>query len=346
MATSDYWSSADLKGIAFGGLIRQDVLNKIWDISNIPLPFTDMIASDSCSNSYAEWTTDKLSAPDINNAVVDGADSTGNNAKGGARVGNQCQISVKAVAVTQRANASDTIGRANELAYQIAERQKELRRDREAIYLTQQASVADDGAAVAGKLGGLGAWLTSNVNRGVGGANGGFAAGVVATPTLGTERALSETMIRDVAQAVWEKGGNPTTLMSIPTMIRRLSEYMFTSSARIATMMTEGAQDKSAMIAKGSVNVFVTDFGVTLEMIPNRLMQPVVATGGDEHCNVYLIDPMYARESFLEGYRVEELAKTGLADKREMSVDGTLKVLNEEAFGVIADINYTLAVVA
>lgn len=342
MANADNWSGAKLKGVAFGGLIREDVMNQIWDISNIPLPFTDQISSDSSSNSYTEWTTDKLAAPDINNAVIDGSDATGNNAKGGARVGNQCQISVKNVVVTDRAGAEDTIGRANELAYQVMERQKELRRDREAIYLTQQASQADNGDDTPGKLGGFFAWLTTNVSRGATGANGGFSNGVVAAPTPGTPRALSETMIRDVAQSVYQQGGNPSLLMSTPTLIRKLSEYMFTSSARIATMTSDVGQSPGAKIAQGSVNVFVTDFGVTLEMVANRL-QPVVT--GDV-VNVGIIDPEYVRETFLQGYQTKELAKTGLTEKRLMSVDGSLKVLNEAAHGVIADITQTAAVVA
>lgn len=346
MANADNWSSASLKAVQDGGLIREDVMQQIWDISNIPLPLTDMIASDDCGNSYAEWTTDKLAAPDINNAVVDGSDATGNNAKGGARVGNQCQISVKNVIVTSRADSSEVVGRSNELAYQVMERQKELRRDREAIYLTQQASVADNGDDVAGKLGGLGAWLVTNVSRGATGSNGGFSNGVVAAPTPGTVRALSETMIRDMAQAVWEQGGNPTTLMSVPAVIRKLSEYMFTESARIATLSSDVGQQKSAKVAQGSVNVFVTDFGVTLEMVANRLQPVVSAVSGSENANVYIIDPQYIRESFKRGYQVEELAKSGLSSKRLMSVDGTLKVLNEAAHGVIADIDYTKAVVA
>lgn len=342
MANADNWSGAKLKGVAFGGLIREDVMNQIWDISNIPLPFTDMISSDGCDNSYAEWTTDKLAAPNINNAVVDGSDATGNDAKGGARVGNQCQISVKNVIVTERAGAEDTIGRANELTYQIMERQKELRRDREAIYLTQQASQADDGDTTPGKLGAFFSWLTTNVSRGATGANGGFANGVVAAPSPGTPRALSETMIRDICQSVYQQGGNPSVLMSTPTLIRKLSEYMFTSSARIATMMSDVGQSRGAKVAQGSVNVFVTDFGVTMEMVANRL-QPVV-TGNV--VNVGIIDPAYVRESFLIGYQTKDLSKTGLTEKRLMSVDGTLKVLNEAAHGVIADIDQTLAVVA
>ena len=46
--------SADLKGVAFGGLIREDVMNKIWDISRIPLPFTDMIGTGSAKNEFKE----------------------------------------------------------------------------------------------------------------------------------------------------------------------------------------------------------------------------------------------------------------------------------------------------
>ena len=77
--------SADLKGVDFGGLIREDVMNKIWDISKIPLPFTDLIGSGSAKNEYKEWTTDELAAPDVDNSIIDGSDATGNDTKTGAR---------------------------------------------------------------------------------------------------------------------------------------------------------------------------------------------------------------------------------------------------------------------
>jgi hypothetical protein len=89
--------SADLKGALKGGLIREDVMNKIWDISKIPLPFTDMIGSESSKQEYKEWTLDQLAAPNLNNAVVDGSDATGNDTKVGTRVGNHHQISTKVV---------------------------------------------------------------------------------------------------------------------------------------------------------------------------------------------------------------------------------------------------------
>jgi len=341
MATGNL-DAADLSAVADGGLINEDVMQAIWDISAIPLPFTDMIGTSGVSNPYTEWTQDRLQDPDLDNAVVDGADASGNDVNTGKRVGNHCQQSDKVVKVSYRASASDTVGRSNELAYQLMMRQRELRRDVEAISLTQQASVPDDGDSEAGRAAGAYAWLETNTDRGDLGGDGGFSNGIVAAPTPGTARALSETAIRDVAQAIWEGGGNPTVLMSTPAAIRKLSEYMFTESARIATLTSDVREKESAAIATGSVNVFVTDFGVTLSMMPNRL-HPVVEAG---NVNVGLFDPDYWQHGFLQGYRTDMLAKTGTAENRQMLVDWTLKALNEEASGVIADIDPSLDAVA
>ena len=332
--------AADLKAVSYRGLIREDVMEKIWDISKIPLPFTDRVGTDRADNPYKEWTTDELASPNLSNAVVDGSDQSGNDTKTGARVGNHCQISVKVVAVSTRAQNVNVIGRADELAYQVMRRQQELRRDVEAIALSQQASVADDGNTTAGKAGGLGAWLKTNVSRGDTGASGGFANGIVAAPTQGTDRALSEKTVRDIVQSVYQNGGDPSVMMSVPSVIRGFSEYLFTSSARVATLTSDQGKSAERATALGSVNVFVTDFG-TLELVDNRLQQ--LESGG---ANAYIIDPAFLALCYLHGYRVEPLAKTGLSDRRQMAVDWTLIVNNEKAHGVIADIDPALAVTA
>jgi hypothetical protein len=217
MATGNL-DSADLKGVAAGGLINEDVMSKIWDISRIPLPFTDAIGSDSCDNSYTEWTTDKLQAQDVTNAAIDGADTdTANDTATGLRVGNHCQISTKTVQVSTRARQSDTIGRQDELSYQVMRRQQELRRDVEGISQIHQASVADDGSTVAGKAGAFPCWIATNYYPGATGSAGGFntTTKVVDAPTAGTKRALTETLIRDAAQAVYQAGGEVTILRPV-----------------------------------------------------------------------------------------------------------------------------------
>lgn len=337
--------SADLKAVTRGGLIREDVMNKIWDISKIPLPFTDMVGTESTTNEYKEWTTDELAAPDVTNAVVDGSDASGNDTKTGARVGNHCQISDKIVRVSYRADASNIIGRAKELSYQLMRRQQELRRDVEAIALFNQASVADNGDAVAGKAGGLPSWLETNS---INGTAGGFnpATGLTVARTPGAKAALTEKNIRDAMESVYQEGGNPTKMMSIPSVIRKFSEYLFSSSARVATLMSDQGKSTEQATALGSVNVFVTDFG-TLTMIPNRLQQKHKDSGGtDDVADVFILDPEYLSLCYLEGYRTETLAKTGLAENRQMCVDWTLIVNTEKAHAIIGDIDPTAAVTA
>ena len=346
--------AATLKGVVRGGLIREDVMNQIWDISKIPLPFTDAIGTETSKNPYKEWTTDALAVPNLTNAVIDGSDASGNNTVLGLRVGNHHQISTKVVRTSFRADASDVIGRTKELSYQMMRRQQELRRDVEAIVLTNQASFADTGAA-AGKVGGLPSWLTTNFSAGATGAVGGFqSSGVTALRTYGTARALTETLVRDAVQSVYTQGGDPSIMMSVPGTIRKFSEYLFTSSARVATLMSDQGKSASAATAMGSVNVFVTDFG-TLKLVPNRLQTPYVGTPGSTtgvyssagtSADVFILDPSYLAMTYLKGYRTEELAKTGLAENRQMSVDWSLIVNTEKSHAIIGDIIIASAVTA
>ena len=340
MATTTALSSSDLKAVKAGGLIREDVMNKIWDISKIPLPFTDMVGSGSAKNEYKEWTTDELAQPDLTNAVGDGADASGNDTKTGERVGNHHQVSDKVVEVTFRSNKSNTIGRAKELSYQLMRRQQELRRDVEAIALSNQASVADDNANdVVGKVGGLPSWIkTSTTNGTAGGFDLSTKLTVARTP--GLKQALTETQIRDSVESVYNEGGDPTKLMSIPAVIRKISEYLFTSSARVGTIMSDQGKSREKAAALGSVNVFVTDFG-TLTMVPNRLQQKYKDSGAsDDVADVFILDPEYLSLCYLQGYRTDELAKLGQKDRRQMMVDWSLIVNTEKAHAIIGDVDF------
>jgi len=344
MATSDYLSSQDLNAVARGGVVNESLMQKIWNISKIPLPFTDVIGTASHTNSYTSWVQDTLQAVNLSNAAVDGQDTTSyTNIPPAPRVGNQSQISTKVVAVSERAQSVDSVG-GDALAYQLMMRQQELKRDMEAIMLTGQASVADNGDSVAGKSGGLGSWIATNVSLGATGVVGGYSTttGLTVAPTYGTKRAASETVLRDLLQAAWQQGGNPTQVMSTPSVIRHMSEYFFTSTARVATLFEDTGTSKTAATAKGSVNVFVSDFGVTVELVANRL-QPVQSAGV---ATAFILDPALIEQSFLKGVHVAPLAKDGLADKRLISCDWTLKVLQEKGLAAYFDIDTALAMVA
>jgi len=339
MATGNI-DSFDLKSIAKGGVINEDVMQKIFDISKIPLPFTDLVGSTTHKNERFDWVVDELRAPNLDNARVDGADAGAAAEAGGARVGNHSQISDEVIAVSYRADASDTIGRTRELAYRITRGNQQIRRDVEAIALNNQASVAGTDT-VAGVTGGLPSWLETTVLGADGsdqtGAAGGhnMTTGLTEKVTVGGATGLSFQAVKDCIQGVYEQGGEVTHLMSNPGVIGHLSSYMFDNEARVATLTSDqGAPANSKATALSSVNVLVSDFG-TIKLVPNRL-QPL-----DENGNAiaFLLDPEYVALSYLEGYRTDTLAKTGLAEKRQISVDWGLRVHTEKAHGMIINID-------
>jgi Family of unknown function (DUF5309) len=332
--------------VKYGGLVREDILDQIFEIDNIPLPFTEMCSKGTHTNRRVEFTTDELAAPVTNNAQVEGSDPTGNDGKLGVRIGNYTQIAVKRLILSDTVEAANSIGGAAKFARQVSQRNKELRRDVEAQMLTHQASVAGDANTAAGISAGIGAQLKTNVSVGATGAVGGFndTTGLFVAPTPGTARALSETLIRDILQQVYEAGGNTSTAMARPVVIRKLSEYLFGATARVATLTSDKAQkgDGGALTAYGSVNVFVTDFGQTITLRDNRI-QPEDAAGVS---SMYFLDGSHLKQSFLNGYKVKNLGATGLNEKKLLSVEYSLLVLNEKSQGAILAIDEAAAVVA
>jgi len=337
--------SFDLKSIAKGGVINEDVMQKIFDISRIPLPFTDLVGSTTHKNERFDWVVDELRAPDVTNARVDGADAGAAADATGARVGNHSQISDEVIAVSYRADASDTVGRTKELAYRITRGNQQIRRDVEAMALNNQASVAGTDT-VAGVAGGLPTWLYTTVMNGDGSAavacGHNMTTGLTVKYTEDTGVALSFQAVKDAIQGVYEQGGEVTHLMSNPGVIGALSSYMFDNEARVATLTSDqGAPANSKATALSSVNVLVSDFG-TIKLVPNRL-QPLDSSG---NAVAFLLDPEYVSLSYLEGYRTDTLAKTGLAEKRQISVDWGLRVHTEKAHGMLVNIDPALDVTA
>lgn len=341
-APADYLDAKDLKDVAAGGLVREDVLEKIFDISDIPTPFLDAIGEDSYTNPYSEWTEDQLAAPSLTNAVVSGSDVNPVTAATGARVGNNAQISIKGVSVTERVQHTDNIGRSDEMGYQSARKLQELRRDVEAIALSTQASVVDDNNATAGKSGGLSAWIKTNDSFGATGASGGFnpATKVVDAPTSGTARAGTFTMIRDQIEGCYTLGAQPTLLMSVPAITKRLGEFLLTTANKAQLTANVSGTAPTDQVAQMFVDVFRTDFGFTMKIVPNRLQQTYAAGA---KADVFGISPEYVSVAYLYGYKVEPLAKLGLSHRKLLSVDWMLKPYLERAHFVIRDLTPTAA---
>lgn len=335
----------DLADIKTGGLIKESVMDKIQDLSKISLPYTEMIGKSSHKNERADWILDKLDAPNLDNAVVDGSDAGTADDASGERVGNHSQSSARVISVSHRADSSDRIGASREFAYQLSRAQDHLRRDLEAISLSEQASVPDDGATTAGKTGALGSWLSTNVVDASGAAVSATGynhnTGKTTKPPTQSGAALSYSAIKDVIQSVYEEGGDVSTLMARPSVIAGISEFCYSSDVPIASLTADQGTSQDKQAAVGAIQVIVTDFG-KVKLVSNRIQQAFADTTD----TVYLLDSQYLSTSYLSGIQGYDLAKTGLSDKKMLACDWTVKCLNERAQGMIVGVDSTLPVVA
>lgn len=322
-----------------GDNAREDLSNIITNISPTETPFQSNIGKGNAKNTYKEWLQDSLAAADGSNAHIDGNEFAGEAVADTPRIGNYCQISKKQVIVSRRANIVDKAGRKSELAFQVAKRGKELKRDVETILLSNQAAVVGS-STVAPKLAGLPAWLTTNTNRGATGADGALSSTTYGYPdtaaTDGTDRALSEATLLGIIKDCYVAGGNPNMIMVGPAVKQQMSKYMFGADARIATPYQDHGKAKTAASVIGAVDYYTSDFG-TLHIVPNRFQR---------EDDVFVLDTEHFEVAYLDGYKTETIAKTGDAEKRQILVDYTLCSMAEDASGIVADIDETTAMVA
>jgi len=372
--STDNLDAYNLSQVSDGGSIHEDLLDTLYDISPEDRPFCDMTGAMTSGNDRKEWVREQLAAATADNARIDGSDSTGNDAITGERLANYHQIMAKTIRVSDRGRESDTVGTSDELIKQTTKRLTELKRDEEATMLSRNVALQGTDVA-AGTMAGVGGWIgVSTMSNGTVTASTTSDRGATAgtDPTLsgttsgggfpnvaageGDKRALSEATIKSMMRAAYENGGNPTVAISTPACIEVLSDYLFTSSARVATLQSNAPQGNrttastgngnsgGGIVAQGSVNVLVTNFG-TLELCPDRF-QPQAHAGDATVADLYLIDPTLWDRTFLQGYMTKELARNGLAENREISVDVSLCALNPEGNAVVADIDTAIPAVA
>lgn len=345
-APAEYLDSADLKLVSSGGLIREDVLAQIFTLDPLPTPFIESIGEDSFTNPYSEWTEDKLATANANAAVISGSDATGiNDASVGnaKRVGNHAQINRKIIEITTRGENSTSVGDAGTMGYQTAKRTQELRYDLEATALSRQASIADDNNTQAGHSAGFSSWIKTNAVLQPNSNNGGFntSTKVVDAPVQGDSTNLKWSMVRTGIMNAYLQGANPTILMTVPQVAVNVGTFLLTANNLANFHANAPGTTPANLVSQGYVNVFRTDFGFTMTIVPNRHQQAY-----NSRADVFGYDPSYVKVAMSYGYKVEPLAKLGLSDRKQVSTDWMLKVTLERAHFVIRDVAVGGTVVA
>ena len=289
MATLDTYSTVG---------IREDLQDAIYDISPTTTPFMSTVGRTKAKNTKHEWQTDSLSAVDLANAQVEGADAVSPTLTSTTMNDNWTQISDKVVQVSSTDDVVDKAGRTTETAYQLAKASSELKRDMESILLSDQAGGAGT-SGTARTLKGIQTWLTTNVVDAAG--------------------AFTEDQLNQAVLEAYNEGGEPSMLLVSPVNKQAVSKF-----AGIAEQRFQAPSNKPTTIV-ATADIYMSDFG-TLSVVPDRFLDDSAAL---------VLDPSMASVAYLRPFKKTKLAKTGDSEKYMMNVEYTLVVKNEAAHAMI-----------
>ena len=310
------FTTFDAKGI------REDLSNIITNIAPEETPYMSNVGRESISNSLFEWQTDTLASAAANKQL-EGDDVTSfDSVTATVRLQNYAQISRKTIVLSATEETVNKAGRRSELAYQIAKRSAELKRDQEFSMLNGAVAAAGNTTTARGTAS-LQAFIKTNYDMQTNGANPTYTTVPTGARSDGNVRTFTETILKNVIQQVWTSGGTPKILMTGPVNKQRVSGFSGIASSRYNI---DGGARPATII--GAADIYVSDFG-NVQVVPNRFQR---------ERDAFVIDPDYAKVTMLRPYQQVELAKTGDAEKRMLIVEWGHKVLAENAHGIAADL--------
>jgi len=303
--------------------LREDLTDMIYMISPTETPFLSGIGRASAKAITHEWQTDTLAAPAANQQPEGDEYTTWTEVAATRRLKNTTQISTKRFLISGTAQVVSKAGRSDEIGYQLAKHSQELKRDVE-FNLTQN-SVWTDGAAdgTARKSAGYETWMLTNRD-----AIGAATVSTLGQPnesvtvTDGAQRALLESMLKNVLQQCYTSGGNPNLVMAGPRNKQNISAFSGN------TTRFDRSEDMRLVTA---IDVYVSDYG-EVHVVPNRFQR---------ERSVLVVDMRYWAIGFLRPFKTFDLAKTSDGDKKVVLAEFTMEARNEASSGIIADLTTT-----
>lgn len=295
---------------------REHLSDMIHNISPTDTPFLSSIEKIKTTSTKHEWQTDALAAASGTNAVLEGDEATTDAAVATVRRYNYTQISDKVAAVTGTEQVINKAGRKDQMAYEMAKRAKELKRDVETTLFGNVASVAGN-ATTARKIAGMEAWIATNDDFGASGAS--PTGDGTDTRTDGTQRAFTETQVKNALNLAWTEGGNPDTIY-----VGGFNKQVMSGFSGNATRVI-GAGEKAL---QASIDVYKSDFGDI----------KVVASRFSRSRSALIVDSSMWKFATLRDFQVEDLARSGDYVRKQLLVEYTLEASNQKASAGVFDL--------
>jgi hypothetical protein len=280
--------------------IREDLLNVITNVSPRENQLVYGLPTSTAMQPIHQWLNDTLATPGAN-AKAEGADATFAQRTNPTRDLNYCQIISKPIMVTgsdEAANAAGYTG--GRMAYEIEKALKEYANDTE--YALMRGTLVCGSGTTARSLKGIKSFAST-----------------LATSQSGVS--LSESILIDHLDAGWEAGVVHKEVYVGRVLKKRINSFVGNSTL---------FQDPSDKRIVNSIDVYETTNG-PVKIFRHRY----VTVSGDTNYDLVTIDPEHLAIAYYRKPKVEDLAKTGDAEKKQLIGEKTLEVRTEKAVGLI-----------
>jgi hypothetical protein len=293
---------------------REQLSNIIYNISPQTTPFMSAIGKNSVKNVTFDWQTETLPSAS-GTGEIEGFEISRAATTATVRESNVAMIQSRNSTVTGSQQASDPAGVKSQIAHFMALNAKALKRDMETALTGNYAKVAGS-ASAARQTRSFESWITSNDSRGSGGADGSASAAA----TDGTQRDLTEALLKTVLQTGFGNGAEMSMAICGPYNKTVISGFTGRSNVR---------QVIETDTVEASISLYASDFG-ELRIVPDNFSR---------ERSLLLVDPNYAAVSYLRDFESVDISTIGDAITKMLVVEYGLQMSNEAAHGIVADLN-------
>lgn len=280
--------------------IKEDLLNMITNVSPRENQLLYGLAQSSALQPIHQFLEDTLKTPGVN-AQVEGADATQVARTNPSRNINYCQIVSIPVMVTGSDEAANAAGMpGGRMSYELEKAIKEYANDTE--FALMRGTLVCGAGTTARSMKGLKSWAST-----------------LATSQSGVS--LSESILIDHLDAGWVQGVNFKEVYVGRVLKKRINGFTANSTL---------FQDPTDKRLVNSIDVYETTNG-PVKILRHRY----VTISGDTNNDLVTLDPEHAAVAYFRKPHVQDLAKTGDAEKKQLLGEKTLEVRTEKAVGLI-----------
>ena len=269
--------------------MREDLLDVLTNLTPTENQLVSGLGTTSAANIQHQWLIDTLNAVKTN-AYAEGIDASLGSLTNPVRLFNYTQIFREAYQVSGTERAVNTAAFSDRFSYEASKALKELKNDME--YALMRGSLACGTGSAVRQL--LGIKLSLSI----------------ITSSSGVS--LTEVILNDYFQAVWDKGTEVNALYSGMYMKRKISAFTANST------MNLDAKDRRLVNA---VDIYEADAARIVKLFAHRY----VTVSGDTNYDIVGLNEDLFKVAYLRKPMNETLSKTGDADKAEIITECTLE---------------------